>query len=184
MLDRKDFLKTCALAMCAPGLCEPATAAEATDAACDPKQLEAATRKIGEAQNRFAALLGEMERLLPAEESRRLLNAAGRQCASTCCGGLFERYKGDIQGFLAKAKTIWMEDAQYDEPAGVLNVADKPGCPCPLARIGTTSGKLCECSLGFQEHAYGIVFGRPVRAELVDSVLRGGKQCRFKITLL
>jgi hypothetical protein len=180
MLDRKDFLKKCAMAVCAPGLC--GTAAAATGGAGDAKELEAANRKIGEAQDRFAGLLAEIDRGLPPEEGNRLLNAAGRRCAKACCAGFIERYRGNLEGFLAKAKTIWMAEAHYDEAAGVLRIADKPGCTCPLAKIGTTPGKLCECSLGWQEQAYSTVLGRPVKAELEESILRGGKQCRFRIT--
>lgn len=182
MLDRKDFLKKCALAMCAPGLC--ATTAEASDAkACDPKQLEAASRKINDAQVRFARLIEQIEHGLPEEDGKRLLNAMGRQCATMYRPDLIDRFKGDIHGFLQQGLRIWMAEAHYDEAAGTLRIVDKPNCTCPLAKQGTTPGKFCECSLGWQEEAYSVILGRPVEAELEESILRGGKRCVFRMTV-
>lgn len=48
-------------------------------------------------------------------------------------------------------------------------------------RKGVTPPAMCQCSLGWQKHAWGVVFGRPVETELKESLLRGGEKCAFRI---
>jgi predicted hydrocarbon binding protein len=41
----------------------------------------------------------------------------------------------------------------------------------------------CLCSLGYVKEMNEQTFGKPVDAELLDSVLQGAKRCRFKVTV-
>jgi hypothetical protein len=45
------------------------------------------------------------------------------------------------------------------------------------------SRTFCQCSVGYVGEMFRQKFGRPVTVELLDSVLYGGKRCRFKITV-
>jgi hypothetical protein len=49
--------------------------------------------------------------------------------------------------------------------------------------VGTISPTYCHCSVGYVKEMHERMFGKPVAAELEDSVLRGGRRCRFKITV-
>jgi hypothetical protein len=48
---------------------------------------------------------------------------------------------------------------------------------------GMTPGSFCDCTLGWQEEAYSEILGRPVKAELEESILRGGKRCVYRMTI-
>jgi hypothetical protein len=59
-------------------------------------------------------------------------------------------------------------------------------CHCPWAREAIKSGgKLtpifCNCSAGFHKKPWEAVLGRPVKAEVLESVLNGDIRCRFAI---
>ena len=45
------------------------------------------------------------------------------------------------------------------------------------------SSTYCACSLGYVKEMFEQKFGRNVDIEMLDSVLNGGKRCRFKITV-
>ena len=42
---------------------------------------------------------------------------------------------------------------------------------------------LCNCTLGYQHAMWSEFLGQKINSELVDSILRGGKECIFKVTL-
>ena len=61
-------------------------------------------------------------------------------------------------------------------------------CHCPWARESIKSGKevsgtFCNCSAGYHKRPWEVIFGQPLRAEVVETVLKGDKQCRFAIYL-
>lgn len=62
-------------------------------------------------------------------------------------------------------------------------------CHCPWAREAIRSGDVpliatfCQCSGGFHKKPWEIALGRPVRAEVLESVLKGDMRCRFAIHL-
>jgi len=77
-----------------------------------------------------------------------------------------------------------VDQADYDEKTGVLRVIGKPNpCACPLAKAGRTPADFCRCSTGWNELAFSTVVGKPVKVELVESVLRGDPRCSFRIKI-
>lgn len=62
-------------------------------------------------------------------------------------------------------------------------------CHCPWAREsilqeeGPVSANFCQCSAGFHKKALEVVFGQPLRAEVLESALQGDNRCRFAIYL-
>jgi hypothetical protein len=62
----------------------------------------------------------------------------------------------------------------------------QPGaCLCSLVETKPDglSGTYCLCSVGYVKRWHERLLGRPVTVELVESVLRGGEHCRFRITV-
>jgi predicted hydrocarbon binding protein len=60
-------------------------------------------------------------------------------------------------------------------------------CLCPMAEAqaaGKISPTYCLCSVGYVKEMHERILGRPVEVELVDSVLWGGKRCKFKMTVV
>ncbi|HOU13305.1 MAG TPA: hypothetical protein PKZ84_09305 [Anaerolineae bacterium] len=62
-------------------------------------------------------------------------------------------------------------------------------CHCPWAREAIKSGDVsltatfCNCSAGFHKKPWEVTLGKPVRAEVLESVLKGDDRCRFAIYL-
>jgi hypothetical protein len=190
MTTRKEFLKTCALTACAAGVCCSAVtpevkASEDGRQACDPRELSDTQNRADAARLRFSRLVEIIETRLPEQERKQMLHALGAKCADTYRGPLLDRYKGNINGFLAEGRRNWMAEADYDEAHGTIRIVDKgPGCSCPMVKEGVTPPSFCDCTLGWQEAAYSTILGRPVCAELEESILRGGKKCIYRIRVI
>jgi hypothetical protein len=189
-MDRKEFVRDCAAAICAVGLCCAGKAAEAKTvetlpATCDPKKVEEFRNRADAAGLRFSKLIEILETRLPEPERKQILHGLGGKCADTYRADLIDRYKGDIEGFLQEGRRKWMAEAEYDEANGTLRIVDKgPSCSCPMVKVGTIPGSFCDCTLGWQEQTYAEILGKPVKAELEESILRGGKRCVYRIRVL
>ena len=98
---------------------------------------------------------------------------------------LIDRYKGDIEGFLEEGRRNWMAEATYNRTKGTIRIVDKgAACSCPMVKAASTPPSFCDCTLGWQEQTYAEILGRPVKAELEESILRGGKRCVYQITVI
>ena len=188
-MKRNEFLKACASGVCGCGLLGllAPVAARAEEkqspATALPAECEQTKQQLDGARERFAILVTAMGEQLDDATRQKLLQQMGRECAKPWTP-FFEKHRGDLQGFLVKAKTAWLERADFDEKTGVLRVAGKPGpCSCPLTKVGRTPADFCRCSTGWNEAAFSTVVGKPVRIELEESVLRGDPRCSFRITI-
>jgi hypothetical protein len=190
MINRKDFVKNCVAAVCATGLCSQVKMSEAQaldDAphSCDPKEFVNVRDKADAAHLRFSKLIEILETRLPEGERKQTLHALGGKCADTFKATLIDRYKGNLKGFLEEGRRNWMAEADYDEAKVTIRIVDKgPGCSCPMVKEGVTPPSFCDCTLGWQVEAYSTILGRPVTAELEESVLRGGKKCIYRIKVI
>jgi hypothetical protein len=62
-------------------------------------------------------------------------------------------------------------------------------CHCPWARESLINDDVhvpeifCQCSAGFHKKAWEVIFDQPLKADVLESVLKGDQQCRFAIHL-
>ena len=62
-------------------------------------------------------------------------------------------------------------------------------CHCPWVRESIRTGEVevsptfCSCSSAFHKKKWEVIFGQPLRAEVVETVLRGDPWCKFAIHL-
>ena len=62
-------------------------------------------------------------------------------------------------------------------------------CHCPWVKSSLADGAseisptFCNCSAAFHKRPYEVIFGQPLRAEVLETVLRGDPWCRFAIHL-
>ena len=62
-------------------------------------------------------------------------------------------------------------------------------CHCPWVRESLRQGDVsvsptfCQCSAGFHKKPWEVIFGQSLEAELVESVLKGDRWCKFAIHL-
>lgn len=62
------------------------------------------------------------------------------------------------------------------------------GCHCLLARESILTGEkmsrnLCYCSAGYEKMPYEVAFGKPVKTEVLKSILWGDTVCRFAMEI-
>jgi hypothetical protein len=186
-MNRNEFIKKCGAGICGCGVLGLLTplAARAEDpvaaAAAVPADVEQLKQQLEGAHERFAMLLGIMNDQLDDATQNKILQSLGSQCSQPYAA-FFNKYRGNLPGFLDKVKTAWVERTEYDEKTGILRVIGKPGpCACPLVKAGRTPAEFCDCSRGWTQAAYSTVLGRVVSVEIEESVLRGGSRCSFRI---
>ncbi len=190
MINRKDFVKSCVAAVCATGMCGQVKTSEAQASGdaphtCDPKEFANVRDRADAARLRFSKLIEIIEERLPENERKQALNALGARCADTYRAALIDRYKGNLKGFLEEGRRLWMAEADYDEANGTIRIVDKSAtCSCPMVKEGLTPPSFCDCTLGWQMETYSAIIGRPVTAELEESILRGGKRCVYRIKVI
>jgi hypothetical protein len=62
-------------------------------------------------------------------------------------------------------------------------------CHCPWARQSLRQGerpvsaRFCQCSAGYHKKGWEVIFGHPLQADVLESVLQGDMRCRFAIRL-
>jgi len=188
-MKRNDFLKTCGAGICGCGvlgfLAPLSARAEngAGQTSTAPAENSQLKRELEGSRERFAKLVSIMGENLDGATRDKILSSLGHECAKDY-SALFQKYRGDLQGFLAKIKTAWVEKTEYDEKAGILRVIGKPSpCACPLVKVGRTPADFCNCTLGWQQEAFSTVMGKPVTVAIEESVLRGSSRCSFRIAV-
>jgi hypothetical protein len=62
-------------------------------------------------------------------------------------------------------------------------------CHCPWAKESLKAGRsnisptFCNCSAAFHKKPWEVIYGQPIEAEVLESVLQGDTRCRFAIHL-
>jgi len=145
----------------------------------------------GWVQRFFAAVDATLDE--PAR--RRLMEANGKSCYAAFAGPptrppmTFERFAdwiaqhGKERGYSIEGKVVSFEYLGSAETGGA---SPEKLCLCPMVEVqsaGRISPTFCHCSVGYVREMHERMLGGPVQVELVDSVLRGGKRCRFRLTV-
>jgi len=138
-----------------------------------------------------------MDRTLDEPARRKLMTANGKACFAAYAGppktqpgsDAFVKFKAWI-GEKGREKGYSIEDRvisfEFVSSAETGQASAESICLCPMAEAQTSktlSPTFCLCSLGYVQEMHERVLGRPVDVELAESVLRGGKRCRFRMTV-
>ncbi len=182
-ITRSEFVKCCLAGACA---CAFPAAAVAEDKPAAPPNPEA-ERLRGQVEAmhiRYAKLVSILDVTLDEPAKKKVFDSLGRECGRQYRAATWEKYRGNLKGFLeyAKGPDGWMAQADYIEKAGILRITDRfTKCSCPLVKQGLTSATQCLCTLGWQGETYAQILGKPVEVELEESILRGAKHCTYVI---
>jgi hypothetical protein len=77
------------------------------------------------------------------------------------------------------------ERLAFDAPRRKITIVTRErNCDCPLVNDNRMPACYCDCSIGWQRHTYETILGKPVEAEVKESVLRGAKRCVFEVRLV
>jgi hypothetical protein len=91
---------------------------------------------------------------------------------------------GHKKGYSIDGNAIFFEFASSAETG---QASPEKICLCPMAEAqspGQLSPTFCLCSLGYLKEMHERFLGRLVEVEPVDSVIKGGSRCKFKITVV
>ncbi len=181
-MTRDEFLKcTVGMCSCAAYAMLPQSVAMAES---ENPEMDALKWKVDASKKRFAKLVGILNDTLDEPTRKNVFERLGRACAQDY-RNLTDEYKGNVKGFLDLIQQKWVEKAEYDEKAGTIRIVDKSKtCTCPLVKESLTPSTFCDCTLGWQKETYSALLGKPVEVELEESILRGGKRCVFRITVV
>jgi len=176
-MDRKEFLKGCATGLCAcVAACMPAMSANAADG---PKPED---WKLPFVKRRYAKLLAALQGRVDGAALTASLQDMGAYCSSENDAGT-KKFAGNVDGFAAEIAKNGSTVERKGESTYVLTYDPKGDCFCPFNSLAAkTPGVMCECSAGWARHTWGIILGKEPKVAIAESVLRGGKVCRFEIT--
>jgi hypothetical protein len=202
-LKRKEFLATfgkagvCACAAAA-GM-RTALAGQTAAPASKPgdKTAERAAKRMEFVDGWVKRFFEAIDRTLDEPSRERLMVANGRSCFAAYAGPSKTKPGPDaVEKF-----TAWVKQQGKDKGYGIDGRAisfefvgsaetgqasPESICLCPTAeaqKAGAFSPTYCLCSVGYVKEMHERLLGRPVKVELVDAVLRGGKRCRFRMTV-
>jgi hypothetical protein len=177
--DRRSFLKQAGLfGMCGCGTAARDLAGPAAHA--QPAQPEPLAKQwVGTLLPLLAA--GDREHARQA-----IRNCSAPHFRALAMDATLDKFRGNVGGFLAHLEKEWGWIVKYSPGDGVVLVDEnKTTCVCPLLpkERGGDLGLLCYCSEGFAERMFSRVTGGPVRAQVIASVLRGDRTCKYRIEL-
>ena len=137
-----------------------------------------------------------IDRTLDPETRKKLMMANGQNCYQDWIQETkqkidpidFEKWAERVaqrpprEDLKVEGRTIFY---QYSGSAETGAASPEGVCLCPMveSKPAGLSPTYCQCSVGYVKETFDLRFGRPVQVELLDSVLRGGKRCKFKITV-
>jgi hypothetical protein len=159
------------------------------------KTVERAAKRMEFGDSWVKRFFDVMDQTLDEATRTKLMMENGKVCFTDYAGpskqqpgpDAFERFtkwivkSGKEKGYSIEGKVISFEfvgsaETGQASPEGI--------CLCPMGEA-QTAGKIsptyCHCSVGYVREMHERILGRPVEVELVDSVLRGGRRCKFRM---
>jgi hypothetical protein len=161
------------------------------------KTVERAAKRMEFGDHWVKRFFDVMDGTLDEGARRKLMMANGKACFAGYAGppkkkpvpDAFERFSewiaqnGKAKGYTIEGRVVSFEfvgSAETGQPS------PEAVCLCPMAeaqKAGEFSPTFCFCSLGYVQEMHERILGRPVAVELVDSVLKGGRRCKFRMTV-
>lgn len=202
-IGRNEFLR--ALGRIGGGACacaaatgmRAAFAGQAAATKPGDKTIERAAKRMEFGEGWLRRFFEAVDATLDEPSRERLMIANGRSCYAAYAGppkkqpdkDALEEFtawiasQGKGKGYSIDGKVISFE---FVGSAETGQAAPENVCLCPMAeaqKAGQFSPTYCLCSVGYVKEMHERMLGRPVEVELVESVLRGGKRCRFRMTV-
>ena len=201
-MNRKEFLAS--MGLCGVGGCtcilgrsaSSLFAQEAKTETPQPPKKPRSQERMEFAEKWVTRFFDVFDANLDPETRKKIMMANGRVCFLEWIKDTKQQIKPvTLEDFAARVKSNVKDDTyridgntvymQYTWSAETGQSSKEGACLCPLveSKPAGLSPTYCLCSVGYVKVMHEMRFGRPVEVELLDSVLRGGKRCRFKITL-
>ena len=126
---------------------------------------------------------------LDANKGVQILNVCGKECseASTLLEGAMKirnEYgnNADNETLFQAFKQQYYNTPKFTKNGNKINLIFEE-CTCPMVRKGVTNPYLCNCTVGYSSKIFETLFDRPVKIELLKSILNGDKICEQEISV-
>lgn len=201
-MNRKKFLSSfgkwsaCSCFCAAAGGLDRVWAQETAESATSNPSESRAVKRVEFAENWLRRFFGVLDRTLDEETRKKIMMTNGKICYQEWIKSTGrERKTLTLEQLSSWAKDNAKDDSirvegnviyfQFTSAAETGQPAPEGGCLCPLveSKPAGLSSTYCLCSVGYVKEMYDQLLQKSVDVELVDSVLKGGKRCKFKITL-
>ncbi len=179
-MNRKEFIKSA----CQIGVASGAFLIAESDGCCampSEQEDQSVNRREKFTQDWIRTLMNNMDSQMDEATRIKLMEASGRACARRDAVNAAKECKGDLDKFLATMRKWVGADNVRKDGNKVHLVYSK--CLCPMVQSGTDrlSDTYCNCSRGWVKEMFETVHGKPVEVRLTESIMRGGKACRFVV---
>jgi hypothetical protein len=140
-----------------------------------------------------------LDDLVDEEKKIEIMNSCGYNCSleyQEVIQSAKERYErhSSLDEFLEAEQANPFPGMRMRREGDILNILYEPSsfetpmrCYCNIMRKLPSEAQVsltyCRCSEGFIKSYWEEILGRPVRVEILESVLSGGKACRFAVHL-
>ena len=191
-MDRKNFIKSCGYFGVGSCLLTGTLNAIASSLSDDPP-VTPCEEKQEFAQKWVKRFFENFDKGLDASKRKEIMEGCGKSCFEGSLAGRktnpmdVDRFLEAINkstGEIAATRNGNTIDFHYvGNPKG-LKTADGY-CLCPLVESGPEglSETYCDCSVGYVREMFRTYTGKAVSVKLLESLKRGGKRCRFRITI-
>jgi len=147
----------------------------------DEKPAEDKTQSFRHAWIR--SLMGQMDAQMEESPKKALMESCGRECAKRGAVKMAEPFKGNVDGMLAELEKHLGKDHAVREGDHAFLQYDQCYCPMVAGMEEKLSGTWCQCSRGWVLEMFETAAGKPVKVELLQSIMKGDPVCRFRINL-
>jgi len=129
--------------------------------------------------------------LLEEKEGKKIIEKCGRECArSHDLPREIKRIRSEVANkedidllFTTYKEKIYNTSRLYKE--GEVIYLEYHKCLCPIVNKGTVHNPFfCNCTRGYTKERFETLFGKPVKVDLLKSILNGDKICQQAITIL
>lgn len=201
-MDRKAFLNAFGKLGICTCLCAAATGMQAaliqeeTRTKPGEKTKDRAVKRMEFADHWVKRFFDVIDQTLDEETRKKLMAANGRACYQEWIRDTrqeikqvdFDQWAEEAgkkikqEGFKIEGNVIYF---QFNSSAETGGSSPEEICLCPMveSKPEGMSPTYCHCSVGYVKEMYELKFGRSVEVELIDSVLKGGRRCKFRITV-
>jgi predicted hydrocarbon binding protein len=177
-MDRKSFMKN----VCGLGICSCVGSGLLSISKASASENDYTDWKENFIKYRFAKLIDILDSTLDENTKNNIIESLGKECSKD---GFAVNYKNNPDGFFNEIHNRWGENASYDKEKGLIRIeTPERDCVCPFIDSKKISKSICQCSVGWQTQTYTTILGKEVKAQCVESVIRGSKKCVFEIRIL
>ncbi len=201
-MDRKEFLASigkwtaCSCLCAAMGGLHKVFAQDIPDSTSIVSPNDRAVKRIEFAENWIRRFMNALDSTLDEETKKKVMMANGKICFQEWIKSTGQEIKPlSLKQLSARIKDNVKDDSiriegnviyyQFMSAAETGQAAPEGACLCPLveSKPAGLSSTYCLCSVGYVKEWHDQLLQKSVDVELVDSVLNGGKRCKFKITV-